>query len=270
MMNTLRQIYFFVVGWLISALWGGIALVGQTIVGGTWVLRAEQGWGRWVMRACGIRVKVSTEQDFDLQQHYVYACNHQSLFDILALGGFLPQLVGFVAKKELRSWPIVGWAIKQAGYVLIDRSAGRQALKAMRAAGETIRNNNSIVIFPEGTRSPNGELRRFKRGALVLARAARVPIVPVAIVGSGDRLPKGSWKVTPGEIGIHIGQPIPYAEFATADDFDFTEKLRAKVAELAGESMTKVHKVSRPSPNEPADMPPEQIAHPSQHASSSL
>lgn len=241
-------------GWLISAFWGAVGLVGQTFVGSLWVLRAERGWGRWVFKACGIHATVSGTEKLDLLQNYVYASNHQSLFDILALGGFLPQLVGFVAKKELTSWPIIGWAIKQSGYVVIDRASGHQAIKAMQRAGQTIRESNSIVVFPEGTRSPNGELKRFKRGALVLARAAQVPIVPIAIVGSGDRLPKGAWKVNPGVVSIRIGEPIPYEEFANADDYDFTEILRAKVAELAGESITKVHAVKRPEAQVPAEI----------------
>lgn len=252
MIKVIRGVYFFFTGWMVTFFWGSLAIFGKPFKEPSWVLRCERGWGRGVLRATQIHVTVSGESHIDPENHYVYVCNHQSLFDILALGGYLPNLVGFVAKKELTKWPFIGWAIQQSGYVVVDRAAGQNALQAMQLAGDKIRNDNSIVVFPEGTRSPSGELRKFKRGALVLARAARVPIVPVAIVGSSERLPKGSWIAIPGMISIRIGEPIPYEEFADADDHDFTERLRLAVASLAGSGIHKVHEVLRSKDESPA------------------
>ena len=134
------------------------------------------------------RVNLAVEgQDNIPEGPAVFASNHQSQFDIPALYLAIPIQFRFVVKKELFKIPLFGLAMRRAGYVPIDRSGGKKAVSSLREAALRIRSGTSVVVFPEGTRSPDGRLLPFKSGALLLALKAEVPIVPIAIKGSHQR-----------------------------------------------------------------------------------
>lgn len=140
---------------------------------------------------------------------YVLMCNHQSALDIYALMAGLPLSFKWIAKRQLFRIPLFGWAIRKAGYISIDRENPREALKAIEEAARKIREGMNIIIFPEGTRSADGELLPFKKGGFTLALRAMVPVVPVGIYGSSALQPKGSFiPVKKGVIYIHAGEPI--------------------------------------------------------------
>jgi len=134
--------------------------------------------------------------------------NHQSNFDIPALMGYLPIRFVWTAKKELFRIPVFGLAMKRAGYICVDRQNHARAMDSMDLAARQILEGTSVMIFPEGTRSKDGTLAPFKKGGIMLALKAGVPIIPIGIWGSRDIMPKGSWRMVPGTIRMEIGPPI--------------------------------------------------------------
>ncbi len=176
------------------------------------VWRVAQAWARAHLRACGINVLTYGLEGLS-RPPYIFMGNHQSALDICALLVAIPSPLRWVAKRELFRIPIFGWAIKRAGYISLDRENAREALRAMEDAAARIRGGASIVIFPEGTRSPTGRLLPFKKGSFSLLFRAGVPVVPLGIWGSGLLQPPG--RVVPvrgGTIRISMGEPITVAE----------------------------------------------------------
>jgi 1-acyl-sn-glycerol-3-phosphate acyltransferase len=147
-----------------------------------------------------------------------------------ALAGVLPRYK-FVAKAELFKVPIFGRAMRAAGMIEIQRDNRKAAFGAYEVAAERIKHGNSVIVFPEGTRGHSYPLRPFKKGPFVLAIAAGVPIVPVIVHGTIERLSKGSFRVFPGTIDIHLLEPV----ITTSVDYDHREVLmntvRARMAD---------------------------------------
>jgi len=153
----------------------------------------------------------------------IYAPNHQSHLDILTLLAHLPGRTRFAAKQELWRHPVVGGVLDTLGMIPIDREAGEKSIEALNAAA---RERHSIVIFPEGTRSRDGRLREFKKGAFALAIATGLPIVPVCCRGTRRLMPRGSrLTVVPGEVDLYVEPPISTAGLA----YDDRERLAARV-----------------------------------------
>jgi 1-acyl-sn-glycerol-3-phosphate acyltransferase len=138
----------------------------------------------------------------------MFAANHQAIYDILILGGWIPVQFRWIARKEWFRTPFMGWHLKRYGTVAIDRSNPRASAKSLLEAADRIRAGTSIVFFPEGTRQPDALLQQFKPGGFLLAMKAGVPVVPVSIVGTKDIIRKSSWRVHKGTIKLVIGKPI--------------------------------------------------------------
>ena len=126
----------------------------------------------------------------------------------------IPWDTRFVAKKQLKYVPMLGWYMWAAKFVFVDRANHREAVRSLDEAGEQIRGGISIIVFPEGTRSDDRRVHPFKKGPFALAMKARVPVVPVAIEGSGVLMPKNSWNIRPGPIKVSVGKPIAPEHFA--------------------------------------------------------
>ncbi len=156
-----------------------------------------------------VRVRVEGKENLQPGENYVFAANHSSIFDILVLLAYLPIQFRWLAKKSLFSLPLYGHSMRLAGYIPIDRSNPRKGVKSLEKAAEEIRKGKSVVIFPEGTRSQDGQIQEFKRGGFILAVKAGHPIVPVSISGAHRVMPARTFKVTPGRIKIVFGKPIP-------------------------------------------------------------
>lgn len=189
-------------------------------------------WAKCICGLAGVRVTVSGQEGLNPRQSYIFAANHQSQFDIFALQGYLGLDFRWLAKKELFSIPIFGRGMRAAGYISVDRSRGRQAMQSLVEAAERIAGGTSVIIFPEGTRSPDGKIQPFKSGAMVLAIKAGVPIVPVAISGTHDILPKGRFLSQPGSVNIRLGQPIDTSQVKTADKQVLADRLQQEVSTL--------------------------------------
>jgi 1-acyl-sn-glycerol-3-phosphate acyltransferase len=175
---------------------------------GNWIHRLGRLWAKIIIRTSGVKIEVQGHEHIPVGKPLVFACNHASQFDILIVLEALPVQFRFVVKKELFKIPLFGFALHHAGYIPIDRSGGKAALRSVQEAAERVKKGTSIVIFPEGTRSPDGLLMPFKMGGILIAIKAGCPIVPVAISGSHKVLPKGSIRVHPGRIRITFGLPV--------------------------------------------------------------
>jgi len=189
-------------------------------------------WAASICRVSGVEVRVSGTERLDPGKSYIFAANHQSQFDIFVLQGFLGIDFRWLAKKELFSVPVWGPAMRRAGYIPIDRSRGRQAIKSLDEAAKKIAAGTSVIIFPEGTRSKDGKLHTFKAGAMVLAIKSGVPIVPVAIHGTYAILPKGKLLMKPGKVQIRVAPPIDTTHFKAKDKHELAELLQERVAGL--------------------------------------
>jgi 1-acyl-sn-glycerol-3-phosphate acyltransferase len=189
-------------------------------------------WAKSICTAGGVSVTVTGTEKLDPVKPYIFAANHQSQFDIFALQGFLGVDFRWLAKKELFQVPIWGPAMRKAGYIPVDRSRGRQALKSLDEAAQKIAAGTSVIIFPEGTRTPNGMLQEFKAGAMVLAIKSGVDIVPVSIKGTYEILPKGRLLMNPGNVTIRVGKPIATKDRGTKDKHDLAKILHEEVAKL--------------------------------------
>lgn len=168
----------------------------------------RQTWAPKVLAQAGVSVVVTGTEHLPQNQPCIYIMNHQSNFDVPAVFMALPVPICFVSKAELRKIPIFGHAMDALGMIFIDRSNPARAIESIKNGAELIRGGVNVMAFPEGTRSPDGEVGRFKRGIFTLAMEAKVPIVPMAIDGSWDVLPPGVVVPRSGEMRVRIGQPI--------------------------------------------------------------
>ena len=188
--------------------------------------------GRTLCRLAGARVKIEGVERLDRARPYIFAANHQSQFDIFVLQGHLDFDFRWLAKKELFAIPIFGRAMRRAGYIPVDRSHGRQAMVSLNEAAERIAAGTSVVIFPEGTRSPDGKLQSFKAGAMVLAIKAGVEVVPMAISGTGQILAKGHLLARPGPVTIRLGEPFDISAYNLKQKQELAGVLEERVRQL--------------------------------------
>lgn len=194
-----------------------LALVGLTLfwgcVGTAWALARPRGagfmvcarrWARGILRAAGVEVRVEGLRLLEPDRSYVFMSNHQSHFDVLALLHALPFDLRAVAKRELARIPLFGWALAAAGFIFVDRSNRERAIASLRRAGDILRAGRSILVFAEGTRSPDGSLLPFKKGGFMMALETGAPVVPVAVSGSREVLPKHSLALRRGTIRVRV------------------------------------------------------------------
>jgi len=190
------------------------ATLAVTVIGifdpdGKRVYRIGRLWSWIILRLAGVSLRVSGLDQIDPYQPYVFIANHQSNIDIpVLIQSLIAHQLRWIAKKELLWVPFFGWALWASKHIPVDRKDPRSAVKSLRKARERIRAGISIVVFPEGTRSRNGTLLRFKKGGMLLALQTGTPIVPVTINGSRKILPAGSWRLRPGMIDVIIGKPV--------------------------------------------------------------
>jgi 1-acyl-sn-glycerol-3-phosphate acyltransferase len=165
-------------------------------------------WGRVLSYAVPMMVAVFGMENLNRRQSYVLVANHQSQLDIPLLYGWIGTDIRWVLKKELRKVPIIGICCEKLGHIIIDRSDKAAAVKAINAAREKIVNGTSILFFPEGTRSRDGNLLQFKKGAFKFALDLGIPILPISIRGTRSLLPPDTMSLFPGRVQMIIHKPI--------------------------------------------------------------
>ena len=188
-------------------------------------------WGKILLMISNTKVQVIGTENILRGKPQVFMANHQSDFDILITLAYLPGQFRWIAKKELFAIPVFGRAMKSAGYIEIDRQNHEKALLSLDQAALRIREGKSVMTFPEGTRSRDGEIKAFKQGTFYLAIQSGVPIVPISIIGSGDIMPKGSLKVKPGKIKLVIAKPIDVKGYTLENRQELIDKVRQIIIE---------------------------------------
>ncbi|HTX18822.1 MAG TPA: lysophospholipid acyltransferase family protein [Bacteroidota bacterium] len=164
-------------------------------------------WSKIALRVCGIDVRVRGREHLRPDGAYIFVTNHASMFDIPAIMSTLPR-VRIMFKKELSYVPVWGWALRWGHHIMVDRGKGTEAIKSLERAAESIKSGGSVILFAEGTRTRDGKLLPFKRGAFALAAKSGVPIVPISINGSFKILPKSSLDIRPSPIELVMEAPI--------------------------------------------------------------
>ena len=216
-----------------------LLIMGTLAVLMSFVFRSQRG-GLWVVRNMYCRgfhiilgyTPTSTGLELiDTSKTYVFASNHESHLDTQAIFISYPKYLFFIAKKELKHVPVVGWVISAMGMIFVDRKNPERAKASLAQAAEMIRQGKNVISFPEGTRTKDGEIHQFKKGLFALALEARVDIVPVAVSGAREVMPAGSFKLNPGPMHISFGAPIDHTKYID-DPIGFANATREEVIRM--------------------------------------
>jgi len=194
-----------------------------------WFSRA---WSWLIMKTILSPVKVTGLNKIETSKPHVYAVNHASAMDIPVLYVHLPFQFRIVFKKELLSYPIVGWQLKRSGQVCIDQQKPTNSIAAIRSAVKSLKGGMPLVIYPEGGRTPDGEIKPFLPGAFFLAIKAQVDIVPVALVGTYELLPMNTYHIKCRPLEMRVGEPISTAGLKMKDLEAVSEKVRKAMEKL--------------------------------------
>jgi 1-acyl-sn-glycerol-3-phosphate acyltransferase len=196
--------------------------------GGDFGHTCARAWSWLILKTTGVHVTVTGLDRLDPSRSYVFAANHQSLYDIPILFASLPFQVRIIAKASLGRIPFLGWHLQRTGHLLVDRSKpGAGVLKKM---ARLVRARHSLIVFPEGTRSTDGSVARFKGGSFLIALEAGLPIVPISIQGSRHVMFRGQLMVCPGNVAVTVHAPIETAGVPRDAVRDFAARVRDVVA----------------------------------------
>ena len=213
-----------------------VAIVAPIIVTLTWLTGNEnfiyapvRFFVRIGLKLTGVKVLVNGLERLDSAKTYVFTPNHQSVIEVPLMVTYLGRDVAFLAKKELFKLPVFGQGMKQIGIIPVDRSNSAAAIESARKATQSLKTGKSYVVYPEGTRSPDGRPLPFKKGAFLMAVDAGVPVVPITVSGSSRVMPKGKVKVLPGTIRLTIHEPISTAGYSRANVSELVEMVRTRV-----------------------------------------
>jgi 1-acyl-sn-glycerol-3-phosphate acyltransferase len=206
-------------------------------------------WSKMILATVGCPITIVSPEKLNAGGPAVYVVNHLSAFDIPTLYAALPFQFRIMAKKELFRYPVLGWHLKLSGQIPIDRDNARSSLKSLMRASEALKNGMSLVVFPEGGRSPNGQLQPFLGGSFYVAIKAQVPIVPMALIGTYEALPMNSFHLRPRPFQLVVGDAVPSAGYAPRE----MDKLAALAETAVADLYYARSEVSRPTAAAPED-----------------
>ena len=199
--------------WFITGLVACLTMVFSVLVSPRWSSKwVAPWWGRLIIALTFSRVKKINFENADPKTSYVVVCNHQSVYDVLAVYGYLPLEFKWVMKVELLKIPFLGRACKLMGHVFVDRTNTEKARESLKEAANNITDGVSAFFYPEGTRSKSGELMLFKRGAFKMAKDLNLPVLPVTIRNAHKIMPAKSLKILPNTMEMIIHKPISVDE----------------------------------------------------------
>ncbi len=183
-------------------------------------------WGKIILYLSKVKVEVIGSENIINNGPQIFVANHQSNYDVFTLIGYLRVQFRLMVKKELFKIPILGFGMSRCGYISIDRQNPQKAASSIKHAAKRIGEGTSVIFFPEGTRSLDGNLKEFKRGGFILALKSKVPIVPISIVGSFSVLPPNHIKPKPGTIRLIIDKPIETNKLSLAEKKGLSARAR--------------------------------------------
>jgi 1-acyl-sn-glycerol-3-phosphate acyltransferase len=215
---------------------------------GNIMAKAPRWWAKSLLRAGGVKVVLHDAHRANPENPHVFVSNHVSWFDVLALAAELPRY-NFVAKAEIFRVPVFGRGAKAVGTIPIQRENRKAAFAAYEEAARRIRNGDSVVVFPEGTRGTTYALRPFKKGPFVLAIAAGVPVIPTVIHGTIEVNPRGTLRARSGRVDVHLLAPVSTAGLS----YEERDALSRAVYERMAEGFRQLYGIdSPPYPTSPA------------------
>ena len=189
-------------------------------------------WARGCVWASGSKLKVLGAENLRKHQVAVYACNHTSYMDTPVVFAALPFQFRILARKDLWRIPFIGWYLDRSGQMPIDTDNPRASLSSLGAAAKALRSRMALFVFPEGRRTPDGQLQPFLSGAAYLAIRAQVPLVPMALSGVYELLPIHTRHFFPGEMTLHVGEPIQTVGMNVRQMDELTAQLRSSIDKL--------------------------------------
>ena len=194
-------------------------------------------WSRLILGTTGVRVSIEGMERLTPGRTYVFVANHQSIYDIPILFWSLPFQLRIIAKESLGRVPFLGWHLRRTGHMLVDRSRPDRA-KIFSWASRLTSQGLSLIVFPEGTRSADGRVRRFKGGSFYLALEAGLPVVPLSVSGSRHVMRKGRLATYPGDVRLVIHEPIDTRGLEGSDSREFGERVRQIITPEAETDVT--------------------------------
>ena len=204
--------------WLYTIVFGALSLVSSLLDQSG---RIQHGfarlWSRVILRTIGASLRVEGLEKVDTTKAAVYVVNHLSALDIPVLYANLPFQFRILAKRELFRYPFMGWHLKRSGQIPVVLENPRASVRSLNRAVATLQQGMSLVIFPEGGRSPDGQLHSFMGGAFYAALKAQAEIVPMALVGTFEMLKMNTWHIKPGPLQLVVSQPISTSGMSTRD-----------------------------------------------------
>ena len=198
---------------------------------GNFAHKCARAWSWLILKTTGVEVIVQGLDRLDPSRSYVFAANHQSIYDIPILFASIPFQLRIIAKASLGWIPFMGWHLRRTGHVLVDRS--NPGAGVVRKMGRLVKAGHSLIVFPEGTRSTDGSVARFKGGPFVIALQAELPVVPITLVGSRHVMFKGQLMVRPGRVTLIVHDPIDTAGVPRESAREFASNVHDVVASSA-------------------------------------
>jgi len=189
-------------------------------------------WSKLIMKTISSPTKVTGLETLDTSKAYVYAVNHASALDIPVLYVYLPFEFRIAFKRELLAYPIVGWHLKRSGQICVDQQNPARSIGSIRSALKSLKSGMPFVIFPEGGRTPDGQIKPFLAGAFFLAIKAQVDVVPVALVGTYELLPMNTYHIKCRPLEMRVGEPISTAGYTLRSMEALSEKVQQAVVDL--------------------------------------
>jgi len=186
-------------------------------------------WSRMILKTIFSPVEVIGRENIP-SEPAVYAANHSSAMDIPLVYTNLPMQFRIMAKVELFRYPFMGWHLTRSGQIPIDEK--ELNLAGVKKAIKTLKNGSSLMVFPEGGRTPDGQIKKFLSGAFYMAIKAGVPVVPMAIVGAYEVLKQNTYVIHPGKMQLVIGKPIPTDGYSTREMDQLAEKVKGAIEEM--------------------------------------
>ncbi len=222
-----RTVFFLIPAITLYTILLGTLSIGSTFfeTRGYFAHRCARMWSWLILKTTGVRVDVEGLERLEPGKTYVFVANHQSHYDTPVVFTHLPYQLRIIAKESLGTFPFIGWHLRRTGHMLVDRRHPDRST-IFRWAGELTSRGLSLIVYPEGTRSADGRVARFKGGSFYLALEAGLPIVPLSIVGTRRVMPKGRLAAHPARVRLVVHQPIDTAGLSGAHAKEFGERVR--------------------------------------------
>ena len=223
----LRSILLLIIGVAITAFMSGCAVVFAFIAPDENLIhKVANIWAKMLLQVASTKVEIIGTENVQVGKPQIFMANHQSDIDILIVLAYLPGQFRWIVKKELFNIPLFGKAMRNAGYIEIDRRHHEKAMMSLNEAARKIKEGKSVMSFPEGTRTLDGKVKPFKQGMFHLALKSGVPIVPISIINAGKVMPKRSLLVKPGKVSLVIDKEIDVSKYSMENRQELIDRVR--------------------------------------------